>query len=62
MTLLNFAVDSKLRTCDLVKLRVSELSHGRQMDLRAVLMQQKTGRPVQIEITQATRETPQVWP
>ena len=61
LALFNLAIDSKLRACDLVKLRVSDVSHSGQMTSRAIVMQQKTGRPVQFEITQSTRETVQAW-
>ena len=61
LALFNLAIDSKLRACDLVKLRVSDVSHGRQMASRAMVMQQKTGRPVQFEITHSTREAVQAW-
>ena len=61
LALFNLAIDSKLRACDLVKLRVSDVSHGGQMASRAMVMQQKTGRPVQFEITQSTREAVQAW-
>ncbi|KAF1708667.1 tyrosine-type recombinase/integrase [Pseudoxanthomonas sacheonensis] len=61
LALFNLAIDSKLRACDLVKLRVSDVSHGGQMASRAMVMQQKTGRPVQFEITQSTREAVHAW-
>ena len=61
LALFNLAIDSKLRACDLVKLRVSDVSHGGQMTSRAMVMQQKTGRPVQFEITQMTRESVAAW-
>ncbi len=61
LALFNLAIDSKLRACDLVKLRVSDVSHSGQMASRAIVMQQKTGRPVQFEITQSTREAVQDW-
>ena len=61
LALFNLAIDSKLRACDLVKLRVSDVTHGGQMASRAMAMQQKTGRPVQFEITQLTREAVQAW-
>lgn len=61
LALFNLAIDCKLRACDLVKLRVSDVSHGGQMASRAMVMQQKTGRPVQFEITQSTREAVQAW-
>ncbi|WP_057920483.1 tyrosine-type recombinase/integrase [Lysobacter capsici] len=61
LALFNLAIDSKLRACDLVKLRVSDVTHGGQMACRAMVLQQKTGRPVQFEITQVTRETVHAW-
>jgi integrase len=61
LALFNLAIDSKLRACDLVKLRVSDVFHGGQMASRAIVMQQKTVRPVQFEITQSTREAVQAW-
>lgn len=61
LALFNLAIDSKLRACDLVQLRVSDVSHGGQMASRAMVMQQKTGRPVQFEITQMARESVQAW-
>ena len=61
LALFNLAIDSKLRACDLVKLRVSDVSPGGQMASRAMVMQQKTGRPVQFEITLSTREAVQAW-
>lgn len=51
LALLNLAIDSKLRACDLVKLRVPDVSNGSQMASRAMMMQHKTGRPVRFEIT-----------
>lgn len=57
----NLAIDSKLRTCDLVKLRVRDLSHGDRIAARAMVMQQKTQRPVQFEITEPTREAVSAW-
>lgn len=61
LALFNLAIDSKLRACDLVQLRVSDVSHGGQMACRAMVMQQKTGRPVQFEVTQMARESVQAW-
>ena len=57
----NLAVDSKLRSCDLVKLRVRDITHGDRVAARAITMQQKTQRPVQFEITEQTRETVAGW-
>src|SRR5690606_11141044 len=61
LALFNLAIDSKLRACDLVRLRASDVFHGGQMASRAMVMQQKKGRPVQFEITQSTCETVQAW-
>ncbi len=42
LALFNLAIDSKLRACDLIKLRVSDISHGNHVLKRAMVMQQKT--------------------
>ena len=56
LALFNMALDSKLRGCDLVKLKVSDVAYGRLVSSRATVLQQKTGSPVQFEITKGTRE------
>ena len=61
LALFNLAVDSKLRSCDLVQLRVRDVAHGDQIANRAIVMQQKTHRPVQFEITEQTRESVAEW-
>ncbi|MBV8503492.1 MAG: tyrosine-type recombinase/integrase [Paucibacter sp.] len=61
LALLNLGIDSKLRGCDLVGLRVRDVCHGDQIASRAVVMQNKTQRPVQFEITGAAREAVQKW-
>ncbi|AXA85238.1 integrase [Lysobacter oculi] len=61
LALFNLAIDSKLRACDLVKLRVSDVSHSGQMASRAIVMQRKTRRPVQFEITEMSRDALQAW-
>ena len=61
LALFNLAVDSKLRSCDLVKLRVRDITHGERVAMRAIVMQQKTQRPVQFEITEQTRESLAEW-
>lgn len=61
LALFNLAIDSKLRACDLVKLRVRDIAHGEQVAPRAIVMQQKTQRPVQFEITEQTRESLVRW-
>ena len=50
------ALDSKLRGCDLVKLKVSDVAYGSSVSSRATVLQQKTGSPVQFELTKGTRE------
>jgi integrase len=57
LALFNLAIDSKLRSCDLLKLRVRDISHGPTILCRAGIMQQKTHNPVQFEITEQTRES-----
>jgi integrase len=61
LALFNLAIDSKLRACDLVKLRVRDVCHGGRMASRAIVLQQKTRRPVQFEITEPTREAVSAW-
>ncbi len=57
LALFNLAIDSKLRSCDLMKLRVRDISHGSAVLRRANIMQQKTHQPVQFEITEPTRDS-----
>lgn len=59
LALLNLGLDSKLRACDLVALRVRDICHGERVASRAIVVQQKTGRPVQFEITASTRDSVQ---
>lgn len=61
LLLFNLAIDSKLRACDLVKLRVQDVYHAGQAAKRAIVMQQKTKRPVQFEITEQTRVGVSSW-
>ena len=61
LALFNLGIDSKLRGCDLVALKVRDVCHGDQVATRAIVMQHKTQRPVQFEITAATREALQAW-
>src|SRR5277367_6475449 len=57
LALFNLALDSKLRGCDLVQLRVRDVAHGDRIAARAIVMQQKTQRPVQFEITEPARKS-----
>jgi integrase len=61
LALFNLAIDSKLRGCDLVQLRVRDVSHGNVITPRAIVLQQKTRRPVQFEITEPTRDALTAW-
>ena len=61
LALFNLAIDSKLRCCDLVKLQVKDVAHGLQVSKRAIVMQQKTLKPVQFEITEQTRISITDW-
>jgi hypothetical protein len=56
LALFNVAIDSKLRGCDVVSLRVEDVApHGYAID-RATIRQRKTGRPVKFELTEQTRQ------
>ena len=61
LALFNLAIDSKLRACDLLALKVSDISIVGRVGSRAMIMQRKTQRPVQFEITSRTREALIEW-
>src|SRR5713226_1183416 len=61
LALFNLAIDSKLRGCDLVRLQVDDVCAGGRVRDRATVIQKKTGRPVQFEITEQTRASIQDW-
>jgi integrase len=61
LALFNLAIDSKLRGCDLVRLRVRDVVHGDQVVSRATVLQRKTGQPVRFELTEQTRDAVQAW-
>ena len=61
LALFNLAIDSKLRGCDLVRLRVEDVSIDGRVRDSATIIQKKTGRPVQFEITEQTRAAIQAW-
>ncbi len=61
LALFDLGLDSKLRSCDLVKLKVRDICHGDRVAARATAMQQKTSRPVQFEITEQTRSAVTDW-
>jgi integrase len=56
LALFNLGIDSKLRGCDLVSLKLRDICHGDQVASRATVMQHKTQRPVQFEITPKSDE------
>jgi integrase len=61
LALFDLALDSKLRGCDLVALRVSDLVSGGHVRGRVMILQRKTGRPVQFEVTEQTRRSIGSW-
>jgi len=61
LALFNLAIDSKLRGCDLVRLRVGDIALGGRAVARATVVQRKTRRPVQFELTEQTRDTLEAW-
>ena len=61
LALFNLAIDSKLRGCDLVRLQVNDVCVGGQVRDRTTVIQKKTDRPVQFEITEQTRASIRDW-
>jgi integrase len=61
LALFNLGIDSKLRACDLLKLKIQDVCHGERVGARAIVVQQKTSRPVQFEITEPTRTALADW-
>ena len=59
--LFDLAIDSKLRGCDLVKIKIGTLVTGHDIRARSMVIQQKTGRPVQFEITADARASLLAW-
>ena len=55
LALFNLALDSKMRACDLLKLTVRDIARGEGILSRIQVIQQKTKRPVQFEITKKTK-------
>lgn len=53
--LIDLAIDSNLRGCDLVKLRIGDVVSGGRMRLLAMVIQPNTGRPVQFELLEPAR-------
>ncbi len=61
LALFNLAIDSKLRGCDLVSLRVGDVAHGGRVIARAAVVQRKTDQPVRFKLTEQTRDAVQAW-
>lgn len=61
LALFNLAIDSKLRGCDLVKLKVADVFAAGQDKERASIIQSKTQKPVRFEITEGTRKSLRRW-
>ena len=59
--LFDLAIDSKLRGCDVVRMRIGDLVLGGQVRARAIVVQAKTGRPVQFELMQDARSSLLAW-
>lgn len=59
--LFDLAIDSKLRGCDLVKIKIADLVSGAEIRTRSAVIQQKTGRPVQFELTADVRASLLAW-
>ena len=56
LALFNLAIDSKLRGCDVVAVRVDDVAPNGYAIERATVRQKKTGRPVRFELTEQTRQ------
>ncbi|SED16246.1 hypothetical protein [Bradyrhizobium erythrophlei] len=56
LAMFNLAIDSKLRCCDVVALRVEDVVAGRYTADRATVRQKKNGRPVRLELSEHTRQ------
>jgi integrase len=59
--LFDLAIDSKLRGCDLVKIKIGDVVSGAEIRARAIVIQQKTGKPVQFELTADVRASLLTW-
>lgn len=59
--LFDFAIDSKLRGCDVLRVRIGDVVSGGRVRDRAIVVQQKTKRPVQFELMDTARKTMRAW-
>ena len=57
----DLAIDSKLRGCDVVKVKIGDVVLGGRVRSRAIVVQQKTGRPVQFELLDPARASMLAW-
>jgi integrase len=57
----DLAIDSKLRGCDIVKIRIGDLVSAGRVRSRAIVIQRKTGRPVQFELLEPARASILRW-
>ena len=61
LALFDLAIDSKLRGCDLVRVKIIDIALNGAVQNRATVVQRKTGRPVQFELTEQTRASVHAW-
>ena len=61
LALFNLAIESKLRGCDLVRLKINDIAQSGRIMSRAMVVQRKTGQPVKFEITEQTRDAIAAW-
>ena len=61
LALFNMAIDSKLRGCDMVKMKVVDVMASGQIKERASVLQSKTKKPVRFEISEGTRASLERW-
>lgn len=59
--LFDLAIDSKLRGCDIVKIKIGDIVSGGRIKSRAIVVQQKTGHPVQFELLEHARNSVLAW-
>lgn len=61
LAMFNLAIGSKLRASDLMHLRITDVCSDQNVRDRGVIVQKKTGRPVQFEVTRETRLALEAW-
>ena len=59
--MVDLAIDSKLRGCDVVKMKIGDVVLGDRVRTRATAMQQKTGKPVKFELLEPARASLMAW-